>query len=66
MKEYKTILFTPQDKIVRISFNRPEVHNAFNSEMISELDDAVERIMKDSSIRVVVMTGVGKSAPDMR
>lgn len=60
-KEYKTILFVPQGKIVHISLNRPEVHNAFNSTMLSELDDAFERVKLDNSIRVVVVRGEGKS-----
>jgi methylglutaconyl-CoA hydratase len=60
-KDYKTILLEPKDKTVRISFNRPEVHNAFNATMIAELDDAFTRIKDDEKIRVVVMTGIGKS-----
>jgi len=60
-KEYKTILFIPQEKIVRIALNRPEVHNAFNSTMLFELEDAFERIKADKSVRVVVICGEGKS-----
>lgn len=48
-------------RIARISLNRPEVHNAFNSAMIAELDDAFERVMADKSIRVVILSGEGKS-----
>lgn len=60
-KDYKTILYVPQEKIVLISLNRPEVHNAFNSTMLSELDDAFERIKADKSVRVVMIRGEGKS-----
>lgn len=60
-KDYKTILFEPKDEIVRISLNRPEVHNAFNATMISELDDAFESAKADKSIRLAVLTGIGKS-----
>ncbi len=60
-KEYKTILFAAKDEVARISFNRPEVHNAFNAVMISELDDAFEKAETDESIRVVVLNGTGKS-----
>lgn len=60
-KDYRTILFLAQNKVVRIFFNRPQVHNAFNSTMISELDDALEKVKKDQSIRVVVFSGKGKS-----
>ena len=58
---YKTIEYARAENIARIIFNRPEVHNAFNSLMISELDDAFEKVMKDPSIRIVVLSGRGKS-----
>ncbi len=60
-KAYQTIIFSQQDEIARLSLNRPEVHNAFNSLMISELDDAFEKVMGDESLRVVVLTGEGES-----
>lgn len=47
--------------MARICLNRPEVHNAFNSLMISELDDAFEKAKASQSIRVVILTGQGKS-----
>ena len=58
---YQTIIFSQQDEIVRLRLNRPEVHNAFNSQMIAELDDALEKVMENKSLRVVVLTGQGKS-----
>jgi methylglutaconyl-CoA hydratase len=58
---YKTILFSRDGKIARVFFNRPEVHNSFNSTMIKELDAAFEKIKVDKSIRVVVLSGKGKS-----
>ena len=60
-KTYETIIFSEDRRIARIVLNRPEVHNAFNSTMITELDDAFEKIKADKSIRVVVLTGKGKS-----
>ncbi|UCC40509.1 MAG: enoyl-CoA hydratase/isomerase family protein [Candidatus Aminicenantes bacterium] len=61
MDSYKTTSFTKEEKIARVCFNRPEVHNAFNSTMIRELDDVVDKIGKDKSLRVVILTGNGKS-----
>ena len=58
---YKTIIFSKDGKIARIFFNRPEVHNSFNSTMIKEVDDALEKIKADKSIRVVILSGKGKS-----
>jgi methylglutaconyl-CoA hydratase len=60
-KTYKTIILSRDAQIARIILNRPEVHNAFNSLMISELDDAFEKVGADQSIRVVVLKGQGKS-----
>ena len=58
---YETIVFSKQDKIARVIFNRPEVHNAFNSKMIGEIDDACEKVKSDESIRMVILTGEGES-----
>jgi methylglutaconyl-CoA hydratase len=60
-RNYKTIRFELKGEVVRILFNRPDVHNAFNATMIVELDDAFTRIKNDKKIRVVIMTGMGKS-----
>jgi len=59
--EFKTIRLTMDKKVARITFNRPEVHNAFNATMIAELAEVFERLKKDESVRVVVLTGKGQS-----
>jgi methylglutaconyl-CoA hydratase len=58
---YQTILYSTEGRVARILFNRPEVHNAFNSALIREVDDAVERAGQNENIRVVVFSGTGKS-----
>ncbi len=60
-KAYQTIIFSQQNEVARLSLNRPEVHNAFNSQMITELDDALEKVVENKSLRVVVITGQGES-----
>ncbi len=60
-KAYATILFDRQDRVGRISLNRPEVHNAFNATMIRELSDAFTQAKEDDSVRVVILTGTGES-----
>ncbi len=60
-KEYQTVLFEAKDQVAWISFNRPEIHNAFNAHMLSELDDAFDKARTDESIRVIVLRGMGKS-----
>jgi methylglutaconyl-CoA hydratase len=61
--KYKTIVATKKgsEEVLWITLNRPKVHNAFNSEAILELIDAFDRIKIDDSVRVVVLTGEGKS-----
>ncbi|MGB3480390.1 MAG: enoyl-CoA hydratase/isomerase family protein [bacterium] len=57
----QTILYELEDKVARVTFNRPEVHNAFDDIMIKELSVVFDEIEKNQDIRVVVLTGKGKS-----
>jgi enoyl-CoA hydratase len=59
---YETIIVEKKDGVARITFNRPEVLNAFNPKMSEELKKAVKDIAGDKSVRVVVMTGAGDRA----
>lgn len=58
---YETIKYEKDNQIARVTFNRPEIHNAFNSTVITEMSDVFKRIKSDDDIRVVVLTGEGKS-----
>lgn len=58
---YKTILTEQKENILIISLNRPDVYNAFNSDMLSELHDAFKKAGEDKSIRCVILTGAGKA-----
>jgi len=58
---YTTLKFEKKGKIANVIFNRPEIHNAFNSTVISEMSDVFIEIEKDNSLRAVVLTGEGKS-----
>lgn len=46
---------------VTLTLNRPEVHNAFDPEMVRELTAALESIRDDGDVRAVVIAGAGKS-----
>lgn len=61
MKNYKTIEFEVREDTAFVYLNRPDVHNAFNEEMISEITDCFSLLDEDASIRAVVMRGKGKS-----
>ena len=44
-----------------LRLNRPEVHNAMDAAMIAELTQVAERLGRDPAVRVVVLTGTGRS-----
>ena len=61
MMEYKTIKYNKVNSVGYITFNRPEIHNAFNSTVIDEMSGLFDLLEKDNDLRVVVITGEGKS-----
>ena len=58
---YSTIIAEHAGKVARITLNRPEVHNAFTAAMIRDLRDALREAAADPAVRVVVLTGKGRS-----
>lgn len=61
MTTYQTIEFEQKGDLGIVWLNRPEIHNAFNEVMISELITAFETINDMKEIRVVILRGRGKS-----
>jgi methylglutaconyl-CoA hydratase len=47
--------------VATIWMNRPDVHNAFNAELIAELTAACRELGEDDAARVIVLAGRGKS-----
>ena len=58
---YETIRVERSAKVGWIWLDRPEVHNAFNSKMVGELRAALRSLAADDAVRVVVLSGTGKS-----
>lgn len=56
-----TIVVNQQGSVARVVMSRPEKHNAFNPELIQELHQTFLRLGQDESVRVVVLSGEGKS-----
>src|SRR6476659_496922 len=48
------------ENIVILTINRPEVLNAINIDVISELTNAFDAIDLDDNIRIVIITGAGE------
>lgn len=53
------VLTSRDGAVLTITFNRPEVYNAFNRELHARLNEAL-REAEDSAVRCVVVTGAGK------
>lgn len=56
-----TILINEKDHVLYVSLNRPEIHNAFNPEMIQELTHLFSDTKKLEKYRAIVLSGEGKS-----
>jgi 2-(1,2-epoxy-1,2-dihydrophenyl)acetyl-CoA isomerase len=56
---YQNVLFDIADGIARLTFNRPERLNSFNTEMHAEVRAALDEV-KTSAARVLVITGAGR------
>jgi methylglutaconyl-CoA hydratase len=50
-----------QDKIATITMRRPEVHNAFNKQLILDLMAAFADLVTDTHLHAVILTGEGPS-----
>ena len=59
---YETILCSRDGKIMRITLNRPKVHNAINKPMLREIREAVQEAVDDPGIRVVCLGAAGGKA----
>ena len=57
----KTIKYFIKNKVAWVTLNRPEIHNAFNETMIGELLELYKELGDMTNVRVVVITGEGKS-----
>lgn len=47
--------------VATVKLNRPELHNAFNDELIKELIECFNELKTNQKLRLVVLTGEGKS-----
>jgi enoyl-CoA hydratase/3-hydroxyacyl-CoA dehydrogenase len=50
-----------KDGVATILFNRPEVMNALNEEVMRQLDDRFEKANADPSVKAIVLRGAGKT-----
>lgn len=58
---YENIIFEKEEGIAIITFNRPEAMNALNNQTRAEFGSAIADIAADDEIKVLILTGNGKS-----
>lgn len=62
MQSFKTLtLSVDKTGLATVTMNRPEVHNAFNAEMIAELTQCYRQLHADKTVRVILLQAAGKS-----
>jgi enoyl-CoA hydratase/carnithine racemase len=61
MPQLKTMSWEKEGKVARIVFNRPELLNAMNNEATIEINTIADAISKEDGVRVIVITGAGRS-----
>jgi len=58
---YKYIIIEVKDRVGILKVNRPEVLNAVNTETILEIESAMKEFNENKDVRVIIITGEGKS-----
>ena len=58
---YSSILLDTKDAVGVITLNRPKALNALNSELIDELNEALDKLEADDKIGCIVLTGSEKA-----
>jgi len=61
MPQLETMSWKQEGKIARIVFNRPQMLNAMNNRATMDINMIVDSIAKEDKVRVVVITGNGRS-----
>lgn len=57
----KHLICEYKGEVAEVRLNRPEIHNAFNEILIAELTDTFAELGTKDKVRIVVLSGEGKS-----
>lgn len=60
--QFETLLLETTDHIATVTLHRPRVHNALNTTMLRELDEAFTSLANDVGVRVILLRGGGDKA----
>ncbi|MFK4133382.1 MULTISPECIES: enoyl-CoA hydratase [Pseudomonas] len=58
---YETLVIEIQERVALITLNRPQALNALNTQLIDELNQALDGLERDSTIGCIVLTGSSKA-----
>lgn len=59
---FQTLLGHLEEGVLTLIINRPDKMNALNQTVLSELEQAIDQIEKDTIIKGVILTGAGEKA----
>ena len=59
---FENLLIERDDAVAVVTFNRPKVLNALNTQTLSELATAMESFKADPGVRAIVLTGSGEKS----
>src|SRR3972149_10328586 len=59
--DYENIIYSKEDNIGIIKLNRPKSLNALNKKLMSEIEDTIDKISIDDTLKAVMITGDEKS-----
>ena len=55
------VTFEPTSGVAMVTLNRPQVSNAMNMDMVSDLPAAAQALSAHSSVRCIVLCGAGRN-----
>lgn len=55
------VKYEQKDHVAVLTIDRQEALNALNSQVLCDLDEAITKVEQDESVRVVILTGAGRS-----
>ena len=58
---FENLVFKQEGNIGILSINRPKALNALNTQVLKELDEAIDIIEKNDEVHIVVLTGEGRA-----